>query len=842
MNGEPLLIDRGGHDEALARLAAERLRRGDFASAFRFADRRCRLGAADALDFLLRSESARGAGLEALARADLVRALDLDPTHRAVLRFVLQWGHRDEKLIAARAAIDDPACGLDLLRLALAEVFAEGTPAILRLQTIAGRLTGWAAWRAGEAPDLLERRDPCTTTLLTPAPQHPLRLEGVEAVDLSLDPEGLAGVTLRCRGRHVASWAAAPEAPAAARATQSARLWVIVPVYEDFAATRACLTAAMAQLDEVGGRVVVVDDASPNAALSGWLDINAASGRLELIRNPENLGFAASVNRALSICDGGDVILLNADALPPRGVFARLAALSRAAPDVGALTPLSNNGETCSFPIPNACSPLPGEREVARLDALARQANGDLLIDLPNGIGFCLYITRACLDAVGPLPEVYGRGYYEDVEFCLRAREKGFRTVCAAGVYVGHAGSLSFGAEKRRLVVRNMQALRSRFPGHEAECAAFLRADPLNRARAALERLDAPLRPFRLIVAALGADAADAEAEAAGFAADAPAPLICRYDPQQRLATLRGPAGVSPQSLEFDLSEPRGFDALGKWLVRLRLTGITLFFSHALPAPLLAMLPRLGELELAIAGLEWFARPPRPERTCQHLADAQPCPACAHALSDCPDTAQRLRFWQEAAGAGATLRPLDQMTAYVARRLFPQARVLSPPDVAAFTPQVEGGRVLGLLSPQPEAGADALALSLAHALRRRGDPALLVVFGACLDDFAAMAPGNVLVTGPVEEAQLPDLVAAHGVTELMSGSRTRHFGRLDALAAACRLPRASFDWSSGALPFHSAELALDPRLCDRKTAERVADWLAARRAMDSEARARNESA
>jgi hypothetical protein len=104
-----------------------------------------------------------------------------------------------------------------------------------------------------------------------------------------------------------------------------------------------------------------------------------------------------------------------------------------------------------------------------------------------------------------------------------------------------------------------------------------------------------------------------------------------------------------------------------------------------------------------------------------------------------------------------------------------------------------------------------------------------VVFGRCLDDLAAMAPGNVFVTGAIEQDDIVGLIGPYGITELMSCSRTRFIGRLDALASACGLARAGFDWSSGALAFDPADLALDPRLCDLKIAERVADWLGQQR-------------
>ena len=46
---------------------------------------------------------------------------------------------------------------------------------------------------------------------------------------------------------------------------------------------------------------------------------------------------------------------------------------------------------------------------------------------MPSGVGFCLYITRAGMEAVGQLSEIYSRGYYEDVDFCLKAHEMGLR-------------------------------------------------------------------------------------------------------------------------------------------------------------------------------------------------------------------------------------------------------------------------------------------------------------------------------------------------------------------------------------------------------------------------------
>ena len=183
------------------------------------------------------------------------------------------------------------------------------------------------------------------------------------------------------------------------------------------------------------------------------------------------------------------MLLLNADTLVPPWFVGRLRQAAHSSKDIGTVVPLSNNGGISDFPIPHQVNPIGSYEDVVELDRVAQCANRNLVVDLPNGTGFCLYITHACLSAVGHLAETYQRGYLEDVDFCLRAREQGFRSVCAPDIYVGHAGSRSFGEAKRALVLKNLTVLDHRFPGFRMETSSFVKADPLRPARINIERL-----------------------------------------------------------------------------------------------------------------------------------------------------------------------------------------------------------------------------------------------------------------------------------------------------------------------------------------------------------------
>src|SRR5579872_3510203 len=98
-----MLFDEERHFSALEALSLQSLSAGDFAQAFKFADRRCRiLPPADAHHFTLRAEISRGMGHDEAALADIARALELAPDDLLANRRMLAWGHGRAQHDAAR--------------------------------------------------------------------------------------------------------------------------------------------------------------------------------------------------------------------------------------------------------------------------------------------------------------------------------------------------------------------------------------------------------------------------------------------------------------------------------------------------------------------------------------------------------------------------------------------------------------------------------------------------------------------------------------------------------------------------------------------------------------------
>jgi hypothetical protein len=152
-------------------------------------------------------------------------------------------------------------------------------------------------------------------------------------------------------------------------------------------------------------------------------------------------------------------------------------------PTIGTVTPFSNNAEICSLPRFCADNPWPAMRDTEPMVRALELAAAPTYPDLPTGVGFCFYIRRALLDAIGSFDPVFGLGYGEENDFCLRAAAADFRNVLCEDAFVLHSGSSSFGELRAELSQRNTALLLERHPGYLDLVRGYIAADPLRPLR-----------------------------------------------------------------------------------------------------------------------------------------------------------------------------------------------------------------------------------------------------------------------------------------------------------------------------------------------------------------------
>lgn len=279
------------------------------------------------------------------------------------------------------------------------------------------------------------------------------------------------------------------------------RATIIVPAYQAAEDLARCL-ASLERTLPAGTRVLVADDASPDPAVPQLIARHAASSRLALesVRREANLGFVGNVNRAFAETAPDDAILFNADAWATPGWYEAMLACAASDARIATVTPWSNNAEICSLPDFCRAAPVPSEDDAERIAHAVREAGSPAYPDLPTGVGFCMFVRRAALAALGDFDvATFGRGYGEENDFCQRAAGHGWRNVLCDAAYVVHRGGASFGPEGQAPGGENLARLAARYPHYNAQVADFILRDPLAplRERIVATLAGAPPRPAR---------------------------------------------------------------------------------------------------------------------------------------------------------------------------------------------------------------------------------------------------------------------------------------------------------------------------------------------------------
>jgi GT2 family glycosyltransferase len=209
---------------------------------------------------------------------------------------------------------------------------------------------------------------------------------------------------------------------------------IVVLCWNRWELTERCLRTLHAHTDFADVEVVVVDNGSTDETPARL----RAVPWVKVVTNPQNLGYVRGNNAGIAAAlAGNDVLLLNNDVeVRDDGWLEKLRALACSSPDVGIVgcrlvLPDGRLLHAGTYVLPDT---LWGQ-QIGALEADVGQYGEDR--DVQGVVFACALIRREVLDAIGPLSTSY-ESYFEDTDFCLRARDAGFRTVVAGSVTLVH--------------------------------------------------------------------------------------------------------------------------------------------------------------------------------------------------------------------------------------------------------------------------------------------------------------------------------------------------------------------------------------------------------------------
>lgn len=231
---------------------------------------------------------------------------------------------------------------------------------------------------------------------------------------------------------------------------------IVIVTYNNLHLTRACLDSVERYSNEHNVEIIIVDNASHDGTREFLKSCADSNSKYRVILNAENKGFAAANNQGLKIAGGDYLVMLNNDTEVSPGWLQTLLQHFQLNPDLGLIGPVTNN-------IGNEAKISLRYKNAAEMWRKARTYTlhhmGELL-PIRVLAFFCVMMPRHIYEAVGPLDEKFGLGFFEDDDYCRRIEQAGWQLGCAEDVFIHHHLSASFsklGAGRQQLLEKNRQ-------------------------------------------------------------------------------------------------------------------------------------------------------------------------------------------------------------------------------------------------------------------------------------------------------------------------------------------------------------------------------------------------
>lgn len=267
---------------------------------------------------------------------------------------------------------------------------------------------------------------------------------------------------------------------------------IILPVFNGLNYVRDCVESVLEHTPHGLYHLWLMDDASDEVTAAYLASVAQEFPHITHVRHPQNLGFLQNCNAGMQQSYAPFVLLLNSDVVVSPRWLEKMLACADSDPTIASVNPFTNYGSNIALPMLQGISFLD-------MNWYLEHHAPKTYPDIVTGVGFCLLLRREALEAVGLFDEVYGMGYCEESDLCMRLTTNGWRTVVADDTYVYHKGRATFvNRDERYLANRKIFDERWKTE-YTRQFAAFRAANPFQSVRDLFPKIEYQWSPIKFM-------------------------------------------------------------------------------------------------------------------------------------------------------------------------------------------------------------------------------------------------------------------------------------------------------------------------------------------------------
>jgi GT2 family glycosyltransferase len=215
---------------------------------------------------------------------------------------------------------------------------------------------------------------------------------------------------------------------------------------------RKCLESVEATVRGVSYEIIVIDNASTDGSAAMLRESFPAVRRIE---NSENRGFSAANNQALRVMTGRYALLLNSDTVLAEKAVSELFTCMENHPEAaiacGQLLNADGSRQNSIAAFPSLLTLMTNMSLLEYLFPLrfpGKRYSHSGPVEVDSGIGACLMVRRAAMDAVGLFDERYFF-FFEETDWAYRMRRAGWKVLHVPTAFIYHLQGQSIGRNVR---------------------------------------------------------------------------------------------------------------------------------------------------------------------------------------------------------------------------------------------------------------------------------------------------------------------------------------------------------------------------------------------------------